>query len=107
MCWKLAERQATDEFPGWIVRTHFCCKPDGMLAAVRVSEPQNIRHFFAYNSANAAVRPPVNIIIGKCQRQKISRCSMQTLPEIWYWLLLDKGNFIAERALLYLPMTAP
>jgi hypothetical protein len=31
---------------------------------------------------------------------------MQTLPEIWYWFLLDKGNFIAERALLYLPIAA-
>src|SRR5258708_5113998 len=41
MCWTLAGRRATDEFPGRIVRTHFCCKPDGMLAAVRVSDRTN------------------------------------------------------------------
>jgi hypothetical protein len=37
MCWKLAGRRTTDEFPGRIVRTHFCCKPDGMLAAVGIN----------------------------------------------------------------------
>ena len=44
------------------------------------------------------------IIIGKCQRQKISRYSMETLPEVWYWFLLDKGYLIAEAPLLYLPV---
>jgi hypothetical protein len=101
----LAGRRATDEFPGWIVRTHFLLQNARHLAAVRVGDPQDIRRFFAYNSLCSCL-PSGASSSGNVRGRDFEVLEIETLPAIWYWFLLDKGNFIAESPLLYLPMTA-